>query len=76
MADESRPVGSHGQPLVEAMSRDADPSNRDGKYRYVVLPPTVDFAAKALSDVQEGFRKEHPDYDMSVLRWSVQKKMI
>ena len=74
LVEDSKPRGAHGIPLETALSRDWDPSNLDGKGRFVVPAPTVDFAAKALSDAQNAFAKDHPDFDMSALRWTVQKK--
>lgn len=68
-----RMIGPHGQPLDEAMSPDADPSSWDAKYRYVVKPKR-DFAAKALSDAQEAYRKRYPDADLSSLRWRVERE--
>ena len=70
---DSKRVGSHGHPLSESMSPDADPASRDAKYRYVVPNPSVDFAARALSNAQDAYRKKYPEADMSSLRWRVER---
>jgi len=62
-------LGPHGQPMDEATSPDADPSNPRGSHRYAagkltVTPegafvrlPIVDFAEKATKDAEDLWRK-------------------
>lgn len=69
-----RMLGDHGHPLDEAMSPDADPSSFDAKYRYVVPPPTRDYAKQALNEAQEAMRKRFPDADLSAFRWRVERE--
>ena len=71
-----RMLGDHGQPLDEAMSSDADPSSFNAKYRYVVPPPTRDYAKQALNEAQDAMRKRFPDADLSSLRWRVERQDI
>lgn len=73
LVDERVPRGDHGFPLSEAMSPDADPSRLDGKYRFVAGLPSTDFAAQALAQAQDEYRKTYPDADLSALRWGVKR---
>lgn len=66
-------VGSHGQPMSEATSPLADPSNRDRGWDYEVDVFT-DFAQQKLSREQEAFKQAYgDDADMASLRWVVRK---
>ena len=61
--------GAHGIPMVDAV-------NADNQYRFVVSPmPTVDHAAKALSDAQKAFYgkydKPNAPTDRAGHLWSV-----
>ncbi len=62
------PRGSHGLTIEDA----ADPKNFG---RFKVDAPTTDFAAKALHEAQESWRKKHGDQaGMEYLLWRVEKK--
>lgn len=51
-------IGSHGHPLDEATSADADPTNPKGKYRYEAGPkPRIDYAERARAQAAEAYRK-------------------
>ena len=76
MREELAPRGAHGHLLSEAMSPDADPGSWDATRRYRVPPPSRDFAAKAISDAQEAYKKRFPDADLSSLRWRVESEPI
>lgn len=73
LQDERVTRGTHGHPLHEAMSPDADPARWDGKYRYVVPSPVRDFAQQALDNARNDYAKRFPDADLSALRWRVEK---
>ena len=68
-------VGPHGYPMDEAMSPDGDPSSWDALYEWVPLPPAVDHAQAAQNRFIEAYRKQHPDADMSAMRWRLEKRM-
>lgn len=52
--------GSHGHPMSEATSPDADPAKAGG-WRYEANEkPKMDFAARALADRQDAFYKSRP----------------
>ena len=53
-------IGSHGQPLDEAMSPLADPSNWGATHTYEAYVEK-DFARKAIADHEDKLRKELPD---------------
>lgn len=57
--------GTHGHLLSEA----TDPKNQ---FAYRVPPPKQDWAAKKLGEVQEAYKKSHPNADLSSLLWSVE----
>lgn len=68
-------LGPHGFHMAEATSRDADPANRDRKYRFVASEfPTVDFAAKARDDAMDKYYKQYPDANRNGHLWSVRKE--
>lgn len=75
-AIEAGRVGSHGQPMSEATSRDADPSNRDRTIDYEVEVYT-DFAQKKLNDFKRSFLKIYGD-DVSLddFRFIVKKVLL
>ncbi len=58
--------GSHGFPLADA----TDPENQFG---FTVLPPTTDFAQKALNAAKADYRKRYKDADMDALLWNVER---
>ena len=62
--------------LSNATSRDSDPSSWDAKRRYVVPPPSVDYAAKAIALAQDARHKANPDEDTSYLLWRVIEEEI
>ncbi len=73
LKDERAPRGSHGQPMLEATSRDADPSNPDQKIGYEVEVWT-DFAAKALSDFTRAYKAKYgDDVNLDELKFLVKK---
>jgi len=50
-------IGSHGHPLDEATSADANPANPDAKYSYAAGPaPDVDWAERARLNAQQVHR--------------------
>ncbi len=66
-------VGPHGQPMSEATSRLADPSNPDAEWRYVVEVWT-DFAAKAKSEFIRDYKSKYgDDANMDELGFIVKK---
>lgn len=64
---EKIPRGRHGLTLQEA-------TDRENEYAYTVPLPTTDFAAKAIADAQEKYRKDWPDAQLDALLWRVEKK--
>ena len=69
-------MGTHGHPMSEATSRDADPFNRQRKYHYEAVPtPTVDFAAKARDDAMDKYYKENPDANRNGHLWAAPKRV-
>lgn len=66
-------VGPHGQPMSEATSWEANPSNKDRTIGYEVDVQT-DFAAVALSEFKKAYKKQYgDDADMENLRFIVKK---
>lgn len=66
-------VGRHGQPMAEATSEDANPSNRARKYAYEADVYT-DFAQLELDKQQKAFKATYgDDADMSGLVWVVRR---
>ncbi len=59
-----RDLGSHGHPMSEATSSDADPANRNGKYVYVAGLPLVDYAQQAIDDARDDYRERFKDARM------------
>ncbi|WP_433584547.1 hypothetical protein [Microbacterium hydrocarbonoxydans] len=53
------------------MSEALDPANT---YAFEVEEPVMDFAAKALHDAQEKYKRDWPDAVMDVLRWRVRRR--
>ncbi|RUQ06685.1 hypothetical protein D8M34_06600 [Microbacterium sp. HSID17254] len=66
-AEAAVPRGPHGIPIADA----TDPANQ---YKFSVELPTTDFAARALHEAQERYRKQYPDADMGSLLWRVERK--
>lgn len=60
------PRGQHGHLLSES-------TNADNQFAYRVSGPRMDWAAKALSDAEESYKKKHPNADMKALHFSVEK---
>ena len=71
---ETQRVGSHGYPMVEAISPDGDPSNPERKWDWEVPLPVLDFAQAELDKVTKDYAKRYPDADMRALRFRVQKR--
>lgn len=68
-------IGPHGFRMSEATSKDADPSNRDRKYRFVADEiPTVDFAAKTRDDAMDRYYKKWPDANRNGHLWAVRRE--
>lgn len=67
-------IGPHGWPIDEAMSPDGDPSSWDAKYQWVVPPPSVDYAQRAIDIKKAEYAKEYPNVDMNSLRWRVERR--
>lgn len=66
-------VGPHGQPMSEATSRDADPSNPNRTIGYDVEVWT-DFAQKRLNDFKRAFKKQYgDDVDLDDYRFIVKR---
>lgn len=66
-------VGPHGQPMSEATSREADPSNPDRTIGYEVEVWT-DFAAKTLSEYKARYKAQYgDDVNMDELKFIVKK---
>lgn len=73
-----RETGQFGEDLLEATSPDADPANREGKYRYTAGVdglPLINFAAKAAHDQMDRYYKDNPSaQDQRAYHvWPVQK---
>ena len=67
-------IGSHGQPMSEATSADANPATHGG-YRYEAnSAPRIDWAAKALAGAQETYYKANPNVSRDGHLWWVQKR--
>lgn len=79
-------IGPHGQPMDEATSPDADPSNRDNKYVYkagvltttpeglFVRAPLRDFAEQSKAHAEETWRKANGDTaDNAGIFWPIEK---
>jgi len=67
-------IGPHGFLMSEAVSRDADPMNKDRKFSFVAdETPTVDFAAKARADMEDAYFKKWPDANRNGLFFPVRK---
>jgi hypothetical protein len=65
--------GSHGQPMSEATSVDADPAVL-GTYHYEANQfPIVDRAAKALADAQNAYYDRYPKAPREGHVWVVKK---
>lgn len=79
LMDYEADLGPHGQLLSESMAADADPGNKDRKYRFVAgidgAPglPLVDFAAQARDKASEAYYKQYPDADRTGHVWVVRK---
>ena len=54
-------IGSHGQPMSEATSPDADRSRPGGWHYTGNKAPLMDFAAQSLAQRQEAYYKNLPD---------------
>lgn len=66
-------VGSHGQPMSEATSREADPSNRSRTIKYEV-DTYIDFAKQAENQARENHKREYgEDADMASTCFVVRK---
>ena len=66
-------VGPHGQPMSEATSQLANPSNRERGWDYEVDVYT-DFAQQKLTQEKDAFKRAYgDDADMSALAWIVRK---
>ncbi|MBB4072044.1 hypothetical protein [Canibacter oris] len=71
---ESQRLGSHGQPMSEAISPLADPSNPEQAWDYEVSV-YMDFAQRRLEQFQKAFRAQYgDDADSSAYRFIVKKK--
>ncbi|NYJ19203.1 hypothetical protein [Glaciibacter psychrotolerans] len=66
--------GVYGEELAVAMSDDANPNNYKSGKRYVPHGPKINWAAKAVGDLQEQFYKENPDGSRAGHVWSVELK--
>lgn len=62
-----RSLGSHGIPLDEAMSNEANPNNYKGGFYFETPPPLVDWAEKSRRSAEKKYREEHPGDDMDGL---------
>lgn len=71
---ERTPLGSHGEPLEDAMSPEADPGNGSGGYFYRARGPRRDHAAAELARAREIYFKQNPSAkgDPSLM-WSVER---
>jgi hypothetical protein len=67
---DNAPRGDHGVLLSEATDPANDPSSRKATGRFVVPPPSVDFAALALKTAKDAWKKNWPDDDRPLL-WPV-----
>lgn len=66
-------MGSHGQPMAEATSPLADPSNPQRQWGYEVVPWT-DFAAKEVSRFKDAYKARYgDDVNMDELVFTVKK---
>lgn len=66
-------VGAHGQPMSEATSPLADPSNPDREWGYEAVVWT-DFAARALSEKRRAYQDRYgDDINMDELIFTVKK---
>jgi hypothetical protein len=68
-----RSIQPHGYTLDEAISPEADPSNRKGAYYFRAGAPYIDFAEKARLDEQRKFREAYPDADLSAYIFPIEK---
>lgn len=69
-------VGPHGIPMSEATSALADPSDRSRGWRYIVPPPRIDHAQRALNLAQRERAEAYPEEDTDSLLWTVQREDI
>ncbi|WIE54230.1 hypothetical protein [Curtobacterium sp. MCBD17_003] len=74
---QARDMGSHGQPMSEALSPEADPS-RDGGWHYEASEyPTVDYAELALSQARDSYFEKHgkklSDAQKRSMHWRVHR---
>jgi hypothetical protein len=68
-------LGSHGHPMDEATSQEANPNNPQGSYQYVSPPPLTDWAQKSREDAQDAYRKSMgDDVNMNGLIFPVERK--
>ena len=66
-------MGSHGQPMSEATSAEADPAVRGG-WRYEANDaPRIDWAARAVGLKQDAFYKKFPDVSRAGHLWHARK---
>lgn len=65
-------VGPHGQPMSEATSPLANPSNRDRQWEYKV-EAWADFAAKAESEFKRDYKKRYGDDALDGIKFIVKK---
>lgn len=72
---DNAPRGQHGVLLSEAVDPANDPSSRKATGRFVVDPPSVDFAALALQRAKDGWKKNYPEDDRPLL-WPVRLEPI
>jgi len=67
-------IGSHGFPMAESTSADADPSNRAAKYRFTAGKfPVVDYAEKARKDAEQAYLKKYPDANTNGHIWPLSR---
>lgn len=65
-------IGQYGENIEEAMSADADPRDRNAKYRYVAST-AINAAAEAVDRAKAEYEKARPDDPQYGYRWSVRR---
>jgi hypothetical protein len=73
-------TGDYGENLMDATDPEADPANRQAKYRYVAgvekngqRLPLVNYAQKAVQDAQDKYKADNPTANTNGHLWPVER---